>query len=355
MKKTIKISVFAIHRPYRAPNEKYRWMQFYPFIQDKYQVEYLYLLNEKQDKILFHSKNHLLKIWIYLFTFFKRTYQIISLKPTDTIIIYRELHWFHCPLWTSILKIKSKKIIYDFDDAIFLPHSNVLYNIVRQPSNKFIHFVKKANIVIAGNDYLNAHSSKYNANSIVIPTVVDTTYFVPIHSKRHQKDKVVIGWMGSHSTLSHLLHIIEVLKNIQTSYPFVEFKFVATKTFIPELSIYTENWNLHTEVDTLNTFDIGIMPLPDDEWSKGKCGLKILTYMACEIPCIASRVGVNPQIIEKTKGGILASHPDEWINALSELIENKEKRIAIGKAGRIGVEKYYSVKQWKDTFLNTLL
>ncbi|HPQ09138.1 MAG TPA: glycosyltransferase [Bacteroidia bacterium] len=352
----IKVTVFAIHRPNRAPNERYRWMQFYNVLSDKIDVQYLYLVNEQNDKILFQSNSNFKKILVYFFTFIKRFFQILKLKNTDVIIIFRELHWFHFPVWMLLLSKKAKKIIFDFDDAIFLPSQNFLINLIRQPKRKTIHFIKHSNLIIAGNEYLKTFAIKYNQNSIVIPTVVDTNYYKPLHHLRHQENSITIGWMGSHTTLQHLLMIAPVLKKIQQIYPFVKIKILASKTYIPELSIYSEDWKLENEIEILNTFDIGIMPIPDDEWSKGKCGLKLLTYLSCEIPAIASNVGVNPEIIQKTNGGIIVNNTDEeWIAALKELIENKDKRISMGKNGRKGVEEFYSLNKWKDTFFQCLM
>ncbi len=353
--KNIKITVFAIHRPNRAPNEKYRWMQFYPEINQNYNIKYLYLLNEKEDKILFYSNNYLLKFFIFIKTFIKRTLQIILLEKIDVIIIYRELHWLHCPIWIKILKSKSRKIIYDFDDAIFLKTHRLISDIIKQPFYKTKSFIKNADIVIVGNSYLQQFALKYNLRTTIIPTVVDTNYFVPIHHLRHQQDKLVIGWMGSHSTMSHFFIIVDVLKQIKNKYPFVEFKVVAKKMYIPELSMYSEEWELNKEIEVLNSFDIGIMPLPDDEWSKGKCGLKILTYLSCEVPCVASNVGVNAEIIEKTKGGFIANTREDWIKYLSLLIEDETLRMQVGKKGRTGVIEHYSVLAYKQKFIETIL
>lgn len=354
-KRTFQLIVFGIHRPYRAPNEKYRWMQYYPHIQQKCNVQYYYLLNEQDDKILFSSSNYLLKFWIVIKTFLRRTLQIIFLKKSDAIIIYRELHWLHFPLWMSILKHKTKKIIYDFDDAIFLDTAQGLVNSIKQPHSKTKSFITNAHLVIAGNAYLQQFALQYNSHSIVIPTVVDTDYFVPMPQLRHKTDLTIIGWMGSHSTIPHLLTIAEVLQYIKNKYPFVQFKFIGKKQYIPELQVYMQDWKLNTEVEVLNTFDIGLMPLPDDEWSKGKCGLKMLTYMACEVPCVVSNVGVNAEIIQNTKGGFLANNQEEWIHYLSSLIENETLRVQMGKKGREGVIRHYSLLTYKDKFMDAIL
>ncbi len=349
-----KLIFFAIHRPFRAPNERYRWFQYEPFVKEYFEVNYLYLVNSFYDKILFQSNNIILKFLVLIFTFLKRMYQIIFLRKVDVILIFRELHWFHCPLWMWILKRKAKKIIFDFDDAIFLPSEKGIVNAMKQPFSKTVHFIKNSDTVFAGNEYLKQFALKYNQNVVFIPTTVDTDYFIPKDIKQ-KTNKVIIGWMGSHSTIPHLLSITEILKKIQQKYSNVEYRFVATKKYIPELEVYIEEWQREKEIEFLNSLDIGIMPLPDEEWSKGKCGLKMLTYLSCAVPCVSSNVGVNPEIIEKTKGGFIVNTENEWIEKLSVLIESQELRKLLGKQGREGVEKYYSLKVWKDIFVRHIV
>lgn len=359
MKKTkIKIAVLAIHRPFRAPNERYRWHQYSDFLtQNNISADYFYIVNEQDDKILFHSDNLLMKIIIYTKTFFKRWKQIKNLKHYDAVLIYRELHWFSLftKLFLKIIRRKTPKIIFDFDDAIWLAGADIFTDFFKQPTKKTITYIQFADKIIAGNSYLENFAKQYNKNVTIIPTVVDTDYFIPLPHLRHHQRILTIGWMGSHSTIQHLLLIIPALKHIQKKYPQAQFKFIGKKFFIKDLNTWIEDWKLDKEIETLNSFDIGIMPLPNDEWSKGKCGLKLLTYMACAVPCIASNVGVNKEIIEKTKGGYCCSNESEWLEKLSMLIDNSSLRTQLGQEGRENVEKYYSLNAWKETFLNTIL
>jgi len=356
-KKMIKIAVFGIHRPYRAPNERYRWHQYETFLsQNNISADYLYIVNENEDHILFNSKNFILKIFIYIKTFIKRWQQIQHLSSYDAVLIYRELHWFGLLTQSLLKKIRKKTplIIFDFDDAIWLNTNNPLINLIKQPKKKTIAFLQNADKVIAGNAYLAAFASKYNAHTHIIPTVVDTNYFKPLPHSKNTSSFVTIGWMGSHSTLNHLRTLLPVLQKIKTQYPYVKFQFVAKKEYIPELDIHVDDWNKEKEVEILNSFDIGIMPLPDDEWSKGKCGLKLLTYLACEVPVVASHVGVNKEIIEKTNGGFCCSTESEWIEKLSLLIENPQLRQYHGKQGRTGVENHYSLHTTQKNFFQLI-
>jgi len=146
---------------------------------------------------------------------------------------------------------------------------------------------------------------------------------------------------------------LEFLTAIKKKYPLVEISVVGDAEYVNEsLGIKGIAWSSATEVEMINTFSIGIMPLPDDEWAKGKCGLKGLSYMACEVPTVMSPVGVNTEIIEQGKNGFLASTTQEWITCLSQLIENATLRESIGKAGRQTVLEKYSVASQQNNYLN---
>jgi glycosyltransferase involved in cell wall biosynthesis len=166
----------------------------------------------------------------------------------------------------------------------------------------------------------------------------------------------VIGWSGSISTIKHFEIAIPALKEIQKKYPNqIEIHVIGQGTYAhPEIEVISKNWSSKTEVDDLNSFDIGIMPLPNDEWVKGKCGLKGLSYMACGVATIMSHVGVNSEIIEHGKNGFLASNQQDWIKYLSELIENTDLRHKLGNAGRETVVKNYSVNANKVKYLEVL-
>jgi len=161
---------------------------------------------------------------------------------------------------------------------------------------------------------------------------------------------VIIGWTGSHSTLKYIKEVEQVLLEIGREFPNVKMVIIADQRpqllfpfiFIP--------WNIQTEVKDLMQLDVGIMPLPDDEWSKGKCGFKILQYMALSIPAVASAVGSNKEIIEHGKNGFLVSNDDEWKSALVSLIQDSALRRKMGEEGRKKVMEQYSVNSNMKNF-----
>jgi glycosyltransferase involved in cell wall biosynthesis len=209
--------------------------------------------------------------------------------------------------------------------------------------------IRKANMVIAGNAYLADYARHYNNHIKIIPTTIDTDIHKPLPIK---KDKITIGWSGSLTTLKHFEYALDFLKIIKKKYPQVEICVISDGVYTnDEIEIKGLAWATETEVASINTFSIGIMPLPNDEWAKGKCGLKGLSYMACEIPTIMSPVGVNTEIIEHGKNGFLASTTDEWVACLSQLIESTELREKMGKAARQTVIEKYSVASQQENYL----
>ena len=164
---------------------------------------------------------------------------------------------------------------------------------------------------------------------------------------------MVIGWTGSHSTLKYLHAIEPVLQKLENQFPFISFLIIADQPPPLHLARLTFiKWNPQTEIADLLKMDIGIMPLPDDEWSKGKCGFKALQYMALEIPSVVSPVGVNTFIINNESEGFLCRSNEEWLLALEKLIIDKNLRIKLGKAGRKKVVEHYSVSSNTSNFLS---
>ena len=222
--------------------------------------------------------------------------------------------------------------------------------------NKVGSICKWSYKVSCGNEYLCNYATLFNRNAIYNPTTIDTEnlhnrslYTLPNHS-----DKIKIGWTGSHSTLKYLQELEPVLKRILNEYPLVEFVVIADKE--PVLgdvpSVRFVPWNSDTEIIDLLQLDIGIMPLPDDEWAKGKCGFKALQYMALEFPAVASPVGVNTKIIANGLNGFLCQTLREWEDALKLLIADAELRGRMGANGRKTIVEYYSVMSNSENFLS---
>jgi glycosyltransferase involved in cell wall biosynthesis len=175
----------------------------------------------------------------------------------------------------------------------------------------------------------------------VIPTTIDTEkYRVPPRTEK--SGPPVIGWTGSYSTVQHLDTLRGTLKRLAERESF-RLRVIGTPTYdFPSVDVEAMPWRAETELDDLAAIDIGMMPLPEDRWSKGKCGLKALQFMALGIPTVCSPVGVNTDIIQDDQNGFIAGTEDEWVDKLSRLLRSHELRQRLGQAGRFTVEQKYS-------------
>jgi len=245
------------------------------------------------------------------------------------------------PLKLSLIRKATKKLVYDFDDAVM--YGTKGESLARK--NKFKIMIRYADAVFCGNHFLLEEAQKSRQDNIYyVPTVVDTDeYQIKLHK---EKVPVTVGWIGSSSTLRYLSDMREMFLSLSTHQD-INFKIVADKPFeIQNPNIIFEKWEQDREKASLLSFDIGIMPLKDDVWSKGKCGLKLIQYMASGIPSIAHPVGAAKEIIEDGGNGFLRADQDGWKNTIKELSKNVSLREKIGRAARKTIEERYALRVW---------
>jgi glycosyltransferase involved in cell wall biosynthesis len=355
-----KILFIADHRLSRSPSQRYRFEQYLDFFKaNGFDWELSEIITEKDDTIFYHPGNYFKKALILLKSIFIRLNDLRRLHQFDIIFIQREALLLGSSFFEKQF-FKRNKVVFDFDDSIWLLDTspeNKKFEFLKNP-NKTKTNIAHAHTVIAGNTYLANYSKQFNKNTVVIPTTIDTDFHKPKKDfdPAQSDKKIVIGWSGSISTIKHFEIAIPALKEIQVKYPNkIEIHVIGQGSYShPEINIISKNWSAKTEVEDLNCFDIGIMPLPNDEWVKGKCGLKGLSYMACGVATIMSNVGVNSDIITHGENGFLAITQQEWVNCLSQLIDNYDLRHKMGIAGRETVVKNYSVNANKDKYLEVL-
>ena len=291
---------------------------------------YLHKLYAGQVKYLLVIKSYLKRLFI-LFTVFKY----------DTIVIEKELFPYFPPFFEGMLKLFGVKYVVDYDDAIFHNYDQSKNPIKKLLKNKIRHVMRYSTAVIAGNQYLADYAIEAGAKHVeIIPTVIDVNKY---KIKRiYDPETVTIGWIGSPTTLKYLKSIAAVLKELCAQHN-INVHIVGSKEGIG-LGINEKliQWSEDTEADIIRTFDIGLMPLTDSFWEKGKCGYKIIQYMGCAVPVVASPVGVNSEIIVNGQTGYLAKTEFEWVDALKKYIVDKTIREEHGKNGRRRVEKNYN-------------
>jgi glycosyltransferase involved in cell wall biosynthesis len=207
--------------------------------------------------------------------------------------------------------------------------------------------------VFAGNKFLANYTKKYNINTKIIPTVINTKRYKYIPKKeirkKENKKEYFIGWMGTSTNLDYLIKYLDVFNEIYKAHPNSKLiistdKFFYQKEIDSSIPTIFIRWSKENELQTLYSFDIGIMPLPNEPWVKGKCGFKLIQYMASGIASIGSNIGANKQIIEDGVNGYLAMEKEQWIQKISNLLEDKELRDQFSKAGRKTIENNYSIK-----------
>lgn len=354
-----------------APSQRFRFEQYLSILKIRdYKVTTLPFFNKWAWQHLYTKNNKLLLLLSTLGQFFKRILESLLVLRANYVFIHREilpigppvLEWF-------IAKVLRKKIIYDFDDAIWLTdkkNEGALTRIMRW-RGKVAIICTWSYKVSCGNEYLASYAKQFNKNVILNPTTIDTEnlhYFSPekkeISSRSHGNvvniesvNNITIGWTGSHSTLKYLEELSEVLIILENKYP--QLSFVVIADVAPGLSLQRLSfikWSKESEAKDLSTIDIGIMPLTDDEWTKGKCGFKALQYMAMQIPAVVSPVAINKVIVTDGENGFWCKRTEEWIERLSQLIEDSTLRKQMGAAGRLFVEQKFSVKSNTENFIS---
>jgi glycosyltransferase involved in cell wall biosynthesis len=349
-KKILFIVPYPLHR---APSQRFR-VELYFQVLDSENIGYTVapFLDEATWNVLYQQSSILKKAWGVLRGYVKRFKLVFfGLNKYDYIFIHREASPLGPPIFEWIIsRVRKKKYIYDYDDAIWIPDSkSSLLNWVKA-FWKIRYLCKWAFKVAGGNEFLCNYASQFNQQVVLLPTSVD---IINHHNriKEPHSGTLVIGWTGSHSTLKYLDQVIPVLERISGEFS-VEIFVIANKPpafRLPNLQFI--KWTEASEIEDLMHFDIGIMPLEADQWSEGKCGFKLIQYLALGIPAVASPVGVNTTIIEKGQNGFLARTEEEWYTALKTLISDAALRKKMGESGRQKIIDQYSIQANAASFL----
>lgn len=341
-----------------VPNQRFRFEQYTGILAaNGIKCEISSLNGQKEQKILYSPGYFFKKVGIIIRAVRKRLRDLKRIRKGDydAVLIVREAIMTRSLYFEKRIKKTGVPVIYDFDDAIWLQDvsdANRKFRWMKNPA-KTSRIIEMADLVIAGNNFLASFARGINNNVEIIPTTIDTELYEPLDKSKPNK-QVTIGWSGSITTIKHFRTSVPMLRQLKEKYgDKVRFVVIGDGNFRDlELGIEGQWWNAKTELEDLSSFDIGIMPLPDDQWSWGKCGLKGLQYMALNIPTVMSPVGVNNDIIQHGENGFLAGSDQEWINTLGMLIESPELREKIGKAGRQTVIERYSVEANKQMYLD---
>jgi glycosyltransferase involved in cell wall biosynthesis len=338
----------------KAPSQRFRFEQYYPLLASKgIHHDIKPFLSNAVWEILYKPGRFHLKALGIVSGLFRRFALLFRLKSYDFIFIHREATPIGPAFFEFIAsRILRKKIIYDFDDAIWIPNyseANSFFSFLKGYKN-VKHICRYAFKISCGNEFLCDFARTYNTNVVYNPTTIDTEHYHNTVNK-HQNEKPVIGWTGSHSTIRYISEILPVLRKLEVDF---DFTFKVISDLKPEFelkSLEYIKWNKNSEIEDLLTFNIGIMPLKNDKWANGKCGFKALQYMSLGIPALVSPVGVNTRIVDHGINGFVCANDSDWEQALRNLLSNRELLLEMGKRTREKIESHYSVRSNATNFI----
>jgi glycosyltransferase involved in cell wall biosynthesis len=338
-----------------APSQRFRFEQYFGLLREHgHEVVTRPFLDDEAMRILYRPGFFLKKTWKVLWGLCKRVRDMVTAARCDMVFIHREAAPVGPPVFEFFVsKILRKRVIFDFDDAIWIPNAST--------SNSIITYFKRygnaettsgyASIVSCGNAYLRDHALRFNSNAIINPTTIDTD---GLHNrtKAFCAGKPVIGWTGTHSTIRYLDRVVPILKQLEKEF---DFTFLVIADRPPDFALQSLSftpWAKVSEIEDLLRMDVGIMPLEDDRWARGKCGFKALQYMALGIPAIVSPVGVNTEIVSHGINGWVCATETEWETCLRSILSSTKRLAERSAAARDTVVSRYSVKSNSENFLS---
>ncbi|HJO56207.1 MAG TPA: glycosyltransferase family 4 protein [Candidatus Scalindua sp.] len=273
--------------------------------------------------------------------FFAKLKVFKSVNQYDILFIQRKRFPV---LWLKFIRKNARKIVYDFDDSVMYRSSKYVSNESKTRAKVFKNMVNTSDHVIAGNEYLQQNTTPYTQDVTIIPSPIDMTSY-PQKKYPEKNDIITLGWIGAHGSIHYLKKMKPIFDTLAKRNDKLRLRIICDTFFDCEnMIVEKKQWNEKDEVADIQSFDIGLMPLMDDPWSHGKCGLKVLQCLATGVPVVCSPAGINREIVENSVHGFWANTDEEWIEKLEILINDHELRKKMGVAGRERVIERYSLK-----------
>ncbi|MCT4581712.1 MAG: glycosyltransferase family 4 protein [Flavobacteriales bacterium] len=342
----------------KAPSQRLKYEQYYQHIErNGFTITTQSFVSLKFWNIIYQKGFLFQKIFYTIIGYFSRLLTLFSLRKYDIVYVHLWVTPFGFPIFEWLVRRFAKKIVYDIDDMVFLGHSSEANQLLKnlKGKNKMIYLMRVADHVITCTPTLDNFVRQFNEKTTDISSTIDTDKYQP---KKHQeKTTITLGWSGSHSTSKYVKLLESVLETLlEKNYAF-EVLVIGDAQFTfknPGIKLKAIPWNLSSEVEDLKNIDIGLYPLPNEQWVLGKSGLKALQYMALGIPTIATNIGANSRIIQSGVNGFLVNNDEEWVNAITSIIDNVEKRNKMGERATQTVVEKFSIKSNTKTYLEVL-
>jgi glycosyltransferase involved in cell wall biosynthesis len=343
--------------PVEAAATRFRVAQFIPALADaNIEVTLLPFLTASDFGGLYDRERMLRTAFRLLLALFRRLAQLPRILAADVLFIQREAMLFGPPIieWFAA-RVAHVPIVLDLDDPTWIPMTSPVYGrfatLVKFPA-KTNWLTRRAQAVICGSEMVAARVRAVGVRAVVLPTIVDSAIFTPAAGRQPRRDDLpVVGWVGTHGTWCYLRSIFPVLEKVAESVPF-RLRIVGSgqqTLTLRGIEVEMIPWRMDREVQDFQSLDVGLYPLPDDEWAQGKSGLKAIQYLACGVPYVASPVGVVREIGEAGVTHLAASTPEEWRAALERLLRDGDERRRMGAAGRRYMLEHYAIGDFART------
>ncbi len=340
-----------------SPGSRFRveqWMEHWE--RDGVECVYRSFEDEQLHNVIYTRGNRAQKAMQIALAFGRRFGLLGSVRDFDAVFIYEEASRIGPAIIERLIARTGVPIIYDFCDPVYLAY--------KSPTNSYLSYLKffgktaticeLAAKVLVGNDELGDYARQHSQDVHLVPITIDTDQYQPRSWPKTPPARPIVGWSGSHTTAPHLAGLADVLRRLKSARDF-ELEVIGAPSFsLPGVDLKPIPWRAATETADLSRFDLGIMPLPDDEWTRLRSHLKIRQYMGLGIPCVVSPVGVNKELISDGENGFLAVSDDEWVEKVSRLIDDPALRQRLGEAGRRTIEERYSAKLWAPRVLEMI-
>jgi len=330
-----------------SPSQRYRLEQWKPYLATEHgiQLDFAPFESDALAARLYRPGHVLAKVELTLRDYIRRSAILARARDYDAVVIHREAALIGPAVYERLLARTGKPIIYDFDDAIWSPGQawkNGIFSRLHFPG-KTASICRLASAVTVGNDYLASYARRQNKDVFIVPSSIELDDY-PTLPEAGDASRFIVSWTGSVSTLVHFEHVRAALEQLARLLPLMVRVICSDPPAQPIAGAETEfvRWCAGREAADVADCHVGIMPLPDDEVSRGKGGMKALQFMATGRPVVVSPIGVNCQIVRDGENGFLASSSDDWVTALKRLADDPALRTRLGKAARATVEKDYS-------------
>jgi glycosyltransferase involved in cell wall biosynthesis len=340
-----------------APSQRLKFEQYYNHFREAgFDLDHKSFISASFWKIIYKKGYLFQKAFYTIAGYFRRLITLFTLSRYDIVYVHLWVTPFGPPFFEWLYRTFSKRLIYDIDDLIYLGNvkskAHPLVGIIKG-IKKPLYLMKAADHVITCTPHLDKFVRRYNNNTTDISSTINTSVYIP-KTDYKTEGKFIIGWSGSYSTSKYLHLLDDVLKDLAKQYDF-ELVVMGDEQFqLDGVQVRAIAWKEEYEVEVIRKFDIGLYPLPNEEWVLGKSGLKALQYMALGVPTIATAIGTIFRIIQDGENGFLAKDNSEWKQHLISLIIDQKLRESTGRNAADTVEKNYSVKANKDTYLAIL-